>query len=120
MKKVLMIVPDGTGVRNYLYSPLISILKKSSEISILTTLNKEAIDEVSEIHGVNLNFFQFKLQVETPKVKFYRESSRYARLLRSSKLLGNKTILKFNWKNNSKTVSHKVFNKLTMLFGKLI
>ena len=41
-KKVLFIIPDGVGIRNYLYSDIITNLKDKAEIVFWSSLPKEA------------------------------------------------------------------------------
>lgn len=116
-KKVLFVVPDGTGIKNYLFSNIIQFLKdKNTALTICHSLSNDAILEIEKVHGIKLNQIELISYKETKKQKFYRESASYARLLHNARLVNNETILT-NWNTNF-TGGKKVFYKLIELYGK--
>ena len=110
-KKVVFVVPDGTGIKNYLFSKILpELIQNDVEIIVLHNLSTKAINEVKEYHGINFIEEKLPTYIETKKQKFYRESICYARLLYNSNLVDNDTILT-NWNSNFKSIK-KVFYKL--------
>ncbi|MCH9661011.1 MAG: hypothetical protein K0U54_08870 [Bacteroidetes bacterium] len=119
-KKVLFLVPDGVGVRNYLYSSLITQLKSKCSFTVWTTLSKDAIDEVATIHNTHFNYKHITLEKESFKTRFYRESARFARLKRTAALYDNPTVLQSNWNFRPKTRKRRLFQKLPQIVGQLV
>ena len=120
-KKVLFIVPDGVGIRNYLYSNFVKELQKNNfEIQFYHKISSSAIDEIE-----NTCEYSFKNNKELSNLKetfflrLYRESSAYARLLYFSRVLENESIKLF-WGKKSKTIKLKLFYGLCELFGKIV
>ena len=111
--KILFIVPDGVGIRNYLYSDLISELN-TSEITILSTLPKEAF------YQINADFDYQKLTFEKEGfvTRLFRETATYARLCFNARTVNNPSILK-NWNYQPKGLKLKTLNKFAQIFGKI-
>lgn len=102
--KIVFIVPDGVGIKNYLYSKVISHLKEKAEVAIWSTLPEEAFEEVTKLHKTDISYFNLTLHPEGIVTRLLREATTNARLRRNAKQLNNKTILS-NWrrpKNNKK------------------
>ena len=109
--KIILLVPDGVGVRNYLYSSFTSnLIHRGNEVLIYHKLSESAIQEIKKSKPEITNFETIPDFIENPKVRLLREALAYARLLRNEKTLKNSTILKF-W-NPSK----KGFKKKTLYF----
>ena len=101
--KIVLLVPDGVAVRNYIYSDFIKELKDAnfdiilyhqvpdSAINAINEVKKNEISEIVRIPDFKVNFFSRILQ----------ESIVYARLLLNSQKLENKSILLF-WNRNQK------------------
>ncbi|WP_194767994.1 hypothetical protein [Tamlana sp. I1] len=119
-KKILFLVPDGVGVKNYLYSKVISYLKQTNvKIVIWSPLPEAMFKEVSELHQVEIDYKKIKLHSESVLTRFYREATTYARLLRNSKLKQNPTILS-NWKLPDKNMKLKALYLAAMLLGRYL
>tara|TARA_R110001583_G_scaffold21853_1_gene82612 strand:+ start:86 stop:1465 length:1380 start_codon:yes stop_codon:yes gene_type:complete len=118
-KKVILVVPDGTGIRNYLFSQIIPILvNQNCDLLIYHALSDEAIIEVEKHHNIVLAkklIFKYK---ETFKQKFLREAICFGRLHFNARLENNSTVLT-NWKRNHKGLK-KWFYKGVELFGKYV
>ena len=90
-KKIVLYVPDGTGIRNYLYSDVF----KNREHCEFTMLHRFGAD----IEDLLSNEIQFSRRIQLPnfkesaKEKFYREVSHISRLHYFSKKLKNDTLL---------------------------
>ena len=116
-KKILFVVPDGTGIKNYLFSDIIKYLVQyNSELIIWHSLSNEAIIEIEKLHGIKLTQSKLPNYTETKLQKIYREAISFSRLQYNSKLVNNETILT-NWNANHKGVK-KVFYKFITFYGK--
>lgn len=90
--KVIFIIPDGVGIRNYLYSDVIKHLKEKAEIVFWSPLPKEAFTEVIDLHEVEIRIDSLKLPVENILTRFFREAATYARLVYDAGKVDNKAI----------------------------
>lgn len=115
------VVPDGTGIRNYLFSNILKTLHKNgANIWIWHSLTDNAIYEIKKVHPyANIKDKKLPAYKESLLEVFLRESIAYARLLNNSKKVDNKTIL-LNWRKNPKKIIHKMFYKLTKLYGQYL
>ena len=109
MKKICIVIPDGTGIRNYLYSDLIAALHhEKCEILLLHSISNEAIEETNRVHECSFKTYELPVYKETFIQKILRETVCYARLLHNSRLVNNSTILN-TWKPNTKNFKKKLF-----------
>ena len=105
--KIVLLVPDGVAVRNYIYSDFIKELHQANfEVILYHQIPAPAILEIQNLQGDIISDYRiipnFK---EGFLARIVRESCSYARLLFNSKKLHNKTILQFwNSKSSSTTV----------------
>ncbi|SHN09659.1 hypothetical protein [Polaribacter sp. KT 15] len=115
-KTVLFVVPDGTGIRNYLFSDIIPKLHKAGKnIYIYHSLDDKALDEVRKIHKIKFESKNISHYRETIKQKFLREVIAFSRLKYNANLVNNDTILT-NWNRNRKGTK-KYFYKLVEGIG---
>jgi hypothetical protein len=106
--KILIIVPDGVGVRNYLYSNFTDELKEAGhEVLLYHKISTSAIKEIQKQKPFLTNFEKIPHFIENFKARLLRESLAYARVLRNEKILKNKTILQF-WRPNKKGAKKKI------------
>ena len=106
--KILIIVPDGVGVRNYLYFNFTDQLNEGKhEVIMYHKISTSAIKEIQKQKPFLTNFVEIPYFVEDFKARLLRESLAYARILRNEKLLQNKTILQF-WSPSKKGIKKKV------------
>ncbi|MEZ4858018.1 MAG: hypothetical protein R2781_04345 [Flavobacteriaceae bacterium] len=121
MKKkqnIVFVVPDGVGIRNYLYSDLITHIKSKANLHFWTTLPQHAVQEVEKLHSVSIGYSHFTLPKESTFTRLYREAAKFARLLHNSKLLNNKTILG-NWNKNRGSLKFKTLYFFAERIGKV-
>jgi hypothetical protein len=116
-KKVLFLIPDGVGVRNYLYSNVITQLKHNATITFWSTLPIEVFDEVKKLHNIDFNFKKINLTPEHFLTRLYREAATYSRLNYNAKLVQNPTIL-VNWRTQGKNFKLKALYKAAEFIGK--
>lgn len=90
-KKIGLYVPDGTGIRNYLYSDVFKN-REGCEFAMLhrfqTDIEALLSQEINVTHSIQLPYFK-----ESLKEKFYREVSHISRLRHFAQQLKNETIL---------------------------
>lgn len=126
-KKVLFIIPDGVGIRNYLYSDIITNLKDKAEIVFWSSLQKEAFQETFALHNIKVEYKKIELPVENLKTRLYRESATFARLVYNAEKQKNHTILS-NWNKNGKgfklrllyTFSEKIGNWASRKYNRIL
>lgn len=115
--KVLLIVPDGVAVRNYLYSSFISELQnKGFEVVLYHQISNAAIEEVKKVQPSLTEIKSIPHFIEKPKARLLRESLAYARLLFNKKKLNNPTIMGF-WNRNQKSFKQKFLYRLAEVLG---
>ncbi len=118
-KKIILVVPDGTGVRNYLFSQILpNLVKQNSDLLIYHALSDAAVAEVEKLHNIALKKKRIPKYTETFQQKFLREAICYGRLHYNSKLENNPTVLT-NWKRHNKGLK-KWFYKGVESFGKYL
>lgn len=107
--KVAVIVPDGVGIRNYLYADLVRFSLKDQEVGYISPLKDDGVlDMVFAEIGKTCQSFQLPSYSENFHTKFLRERATYARLLHNIKLVDNTTLLD-NWNPKRKTNLHRLF-----------
>tara|TARA_R110002033_G_scaffold169951_3_gene211820 strand:+ start:1892 stop:3265 length:1374 start_codon:yes stop_codon:yes gene_type:complete len=118
-KKIILVVPDGTGIRNYLFSQIIpNLIKQNCDVLIYHALSNEAIKEVEKLHKIKLTEKSISRYKETTKQKFLRETICFGRLHYNSRLENNSTVLT-NWKRNHNGLK-KWFYRTVEILGKYI
>ena len=115
-EKILLLFPDGVGIRNYLYS---NVFKDTKEDLVLfhafDTNTEHAVKQITKIDkAVAIPKYN-----ESIKEKFYRELICLTRLKHNAKLVSNPTILT-NWKKSHTTLKNKLFYKSIEFCSKLI
>ncbi|MBO3116683.1 hypothetical protein J4050_07995 [Winogradskyella sp. DF17] len=118
-KHVLIVVPDGVGIKNYLYSKIPTLLKESAHVTIWSTLPIEAFDEIRHIHKLQFNFKQITLKAEHWLVRLHRESSTYARLKFYSRIKKNPTILTY-WRPQDYNLKVRILYALSQFIGTVL
>ncbi len=118
-KHILIILPDGVGIRNYLYSDIITHLKKEAQITIWSPLPKEAFKDVETIHNIQVGYKQIQLASESSLGRLYREATTYARLIYNCKSQNNPTILT-NWRRPKYSFKVKVLYRTAEVLGKFL
>ncbi|MBT8262675.1 MAG: hypothetical protein KJO05_07625 [Bacteroidia bacterium] len=116
-KNIVFLVPDGVGVRNYLFSNIISSLKPHANIHLWTTLTRPSLKEVEKLHDVQLYYRSISLSPEPVKARLWRESSTYARLLVNRKQLDNPVVMEY-WGKRPKGLKMKMFYYLVKKIGR--
>ena len=117
-KKILMVVPDGVGIRNYLYSDLISKLKQNGyQLILLHNLDQSLIDMVKSRIGIDFDQIQFRNFPETKIQYLLREATTYARLQLGADKFDNPTLLS-NSKVGKKGLKRLFFTKIAEILGR--
>ena len=103
--KIVLLFPDGVGIRNYLYSNVFKDL--NAELVLAHTFDDETENKVKNITQIQESF-KIPNYTESFIEKFLRELICLSRLKHNAKLVDNPTILT-NWKKNHKGVLKKTF-----------
>jgi hypothetical protein len=119
--KIVLLVPDGVAVRNYIYSDFIKELHQAHfEIILYHQIPEQAIQEIQNIQGNRISQFHvipgFK---ESVLARVIRESCSYARIKYNAKVLQNKTISKF-WNGKSTNIKRFLLLRIAELIGSII
>lgn len=114
--KIILLFPDGVGIRNYLYSDVFKGMEQ--QLALLHAFDATTIQAVKDITDIDESYTIPKYK-ETIKEKFYRELICLTRLKHNAKLVNNPTILT-NWKTNHSTLKNKVFYKAVAITALLI
>lgn len=106
-KKILLLFPDGVGIRNYLYSDVFKGMEE--ELVLFHAFDTKTEQAVKYITAIQ-NMLSIPKYTESLKEKFLRELICLARLKYNAKLVNNSSILT-NWKSNHKGVFKTLFYK---------
>lgn len=115
--KIILIIPDGVVVRNYLYSDFVNELtKRGFEIYVFHQIPNAAVAEIKSVSH-DIKEFNFIPYFTEPFIaRIIREVVVYARLLINKKKLKNETILYF-WSRNQKGFKRKFLLNLSEFLG---
>ena len=106
--KLLLLFPDGVGIRNYLYSNVFQNTKE--DLVLFHNFDHETIEVLKETVSLSETIV-IPAYKESVKEKFLRELICLVRLHYNSKKVGNSSLLT-NWNWKQKTLSKKVFYKI--------
>jgi CDP-glycerol glycerophosphotransferase (TagB/SpsB family) len=115
--KIILIIPDGVVVRNYLYSNFMDELtQRGFEIYVFHQITNAAIVEIKLVTQ-NIKEFNFiPYFTEPTSARIIREVVVYARLLINKRKLKNESVLYF-WNINQKGFKRKFLINLSEFFG---
>lgn len=122
MKRIGIVVPDGVGIKNYLYSDVLKeLLKNNVEVLLLHSLSDKALKEVDKRHDYTFKKKEIPKYKESKRSKFYRELISLSRLRFNLRLTNNSSLLD-NWNPSKSSLFHKAFyfliNILSLFFYK--
>ncbi len=118
--RICLLIPDGVGIRNYLYSDLIKILySKGHEVVLWHSLDSNLIQLAENRFGISLQKFTFEHKPDSLPVQLIREASKFARLKLNASQKNNPTILG-NWSKNALTWKGKWLIRLADLLGRTL
>ena len=105
--KIVLLFPDGVGIRNYLYSDVFKGMEK--QLVLFHAFDAKTEQAVKDITSIE-NSISIPKYSESLKEKFLRELICLARLKHNAKTVDNPTILT-NWKSNHKGIFKTLFYK---------
>lgn len=106
--KILLLFPDGVGIRNYLYSDVFLNVKEN--LILFHNFDSETIASIKQNIPIS-DEITIPRYRESIKEKFLRELICLSRLYHNHAKVDNPTLLT-NWNWNQKTFSKKVFYKV--------
>jgi hypothetical protein len=117
--RICFLVPDGTGLRNYLYSNVIDRLDDDDEVVLYTTLSVDILDELKKLHPhKNIVYHKMPLYTESFWGKLVKEAITYARLVVNTRIDNNPTTM-INWTRKKHKGAAKYFFGFAKLLGQL-
>ena len=118
--KICFLIPDGVGIRNYLYSDLFRQLNEAGhKVVIWHALAREVVSLASKINGFTPQEKELKAFKDDFLIQLLKESSTYARLRFNTKLTNNPTLM-LNWHDQKGSFSRRILVKLSEMVGKQI
>mgnify|MGYP000122255427 CR=1 FL=1 len=110
MKRIGILLPDGVGIRNYMFSSFLKnlMLSEKVEIVLIHSVTEMAISEIENHNKFKFEKHLLPLQKESFKLRFYREFISYARLMFNKNLTNNDSIMT-NWNPQKNKISKKIF-----------
>ena len=105
--KLLVVFPDGVGIRNYLYSGIFD--RFSKDVCLFHNFSQTTINYLKGL-GKIADDVSIPDYIETIKEKFLRELISLLRLKYNTKLTENTTLMG-NWKTNHQKFSNRIFYK---------
>lgn len=106
--KIILLFPDGVGIRNYLYSDVFK--GTEDELVLFHNFDDQTAAEIVEMTALTSELKIPKYN-ESPKEKFLRELICLSRLHYNAKITQNESLL-INWKSSHNTFEKKLFYKL--------
>lgn len=118
--KVLIVVPDGVGLRNYLYSSLIDLLlDQNHNVVVWHKLPVGAVNEANRLHHNKIEWIELPDWSEGFAERLLRDGAAYARLRINAKKAKNPTIMEF-WTKHNPRLQVRVMLRLAEWLGRLI
>jgi len=105
--KIVLLFPDGVGIRNYLYSDVFKGME--NQLVLFHAFDAKTEQAVKDITAIQ-NALSIPKYTESLTEKFLRELICLARLKYNAKTVDNPTILT-NWKSNHKGIFKTLFYK---------
>jgi hypothetical protein len=115
--KIILIIPDGVVVRNYLYSNFINNLtQKGFEIYVFHQIPDAAVSEIKLVTQSIKEFNFIPYFTESSTARILREVIVFSRLLINKKKLNNESIL-FFWNKNQSGFKRNFLLKFSEFLG---
>lgn len=106
--KILLLFPDGVGIRNYLYADVFKDMKE--DLVLFHNFDPETVNAIKDNVIID-NEITIPVYKESAREKFLRELICLCRLYHNTQKVKNDSLLT-NWNWNQNTFSKKVFYKL--------
>lgn len=106
--KILLLFPDGVGIKNYLYTDVFETSKE--KLILFHNFDKNTEKEISKITNID-ELVKIPKYSESIIEKFLRELICLLRLQNNASLTQNSTILS-NWKKKHNSLKNRVFYKV--------
>jgi len=107
--KIGFVIPDGVGIRNYLYSKLLKkLFDENVSINIMHKLNEKVINDIKEMHNIEFDTSNLYKYNEPILARFLRELICISRLKYNRKITNNETLI-LNWTPNKRKLKNYIF-----------
>ncbi|WP_420379792.1 hypothetical protein [Gilvibacter sp.] len=113
-RDIILLVPDGVGIRNYLYSDVFK--GRETRLHLYHNFDPDTLGRL-RTELIFTSDMEIPAYSESIKEKYYRELIHYCRLRLNTKRTGNKTIMHL-WNKPRKGLKQKLFYRLLEFTGK--
>jgi hypothetical protein len=118
--KLCFLIPDGVGIRNYLYSDVLTELyAQGHEVVLWHSLDPTLIAQTEQRLGIHLEQYPFEHKADGIAVQLLREAGRFARIRLNAKLQQNPTLLT-NWSGAATSIKGKLLKTGARALGSLL
>ncbi len=117
-RKIGIIVPDGVGIKNYLFSSVLKELKKNNlDFLLLHKLSNEAIEAIKNVHTIDeIEEIKLPRYDESILSKFLRELIALSRLKYNNSKVDNRTLME-NWKPSKSSIALRIFYTIVTIIS---
>lgn len=116
--RICLLIPDGVGIRNYLYSEVIPELYAAGhEVVLWHSLDSALIAKTEERLGLQFSQYPFVHRADKGLVQLLREAGRYARIRLNARCQKNPTLLT-NWSGAASSVKGRFLNQAASILGR--
>ncbi|MCU0448290.1 MAG: hypothetical protein MUC97_00405 [Bernardetiaceae bacterium] len=116
VKKVIFVLPDGVGVRNYLHTRVLDEVAARAQILIWSPLPQAVFDGIGQARNLPLAYQSMRLPPEPLLVRLLREACTFARLRYNARTANNPTIM-LNWDYHPARLGKRVLLGLAQWLG---
>lgn len=118
--RICFLIPDGVGIRNYLYSDVIPELYQAGhEVILWHSLDSDLIALTEERLGIRFEQYPFVHKADGVGVQLLREAGRFARIRLNAQKQQNPSILT-NWSGAASSFKGKLLNQAAKGVGNLL
>lgn len=113
----MILLPDGVGMRNYMYSEMMCELAKKATLVVATPLSSASFDALKLHLGIDFEIVPIVLKAENGIGRLFREAATFGRLLHNAKKMDNPSLVEGNWNFRPKGIKLWMLNKLAQKIG---
>jgi hypothetical protein len=115
-KSIFVLIPDGVGIKNYLYSN--TFKESDASLTLFHNFDDDTLSQIEKEVEIDKKI-EIPVYKESIREKFLRELIHLSRLQYNAKKVENPSIMKF-WKTGHKSFKLKAFYKMVSLASKFV
>ena len=118
--KVCFVVPDGVGIRNYLFSDIIKNLHENKvQISIWHKLDNSVISDIQQINKIPIESYKLNIQRESIIGRIFKEAAVFSRIKNNVKIDKNKFTF-YEWSYTGKSLKKRFLLIIAEFIGNFL